>query len=77
MVGGRCWWAEGFDRVVGSAGVEAVVELAEHAVEQVSQGGGVSITVGFAVVVVVFGWSGSGQGGEGPEESDGARVGRF
>jgi hypothetical protein len=41
--------AEGFDRVVGLAGAEAVVELAEHAVEQVSQGGGVSIAVGGAV----------------------------
>lgn len=51
--------------------MEAVVELAEHAVEQVSECGGVLVAVGFAVVVVVFGWSWSGQGGEGPDESDG------
>jgi hypothetical protein len=48
-----------------------VVELAEHAVEQVSQGGGVPVAVGSSAVVVIFGWSWSGQGGEGPEESGG------
>src|SRR5437764_1880131 len=32
---------------------------------------GVSVAVGSSAVVVVFGWSWSGQGGEGPEESDG------
>jgi len=35
-MGVRRWGAEGFDRIVGLAGLEAVVELAEHAVEQVS-----------------------------------------
>jgi hypothetical protein len=37
----------------------------------VSEGGGVPITVGSSAVVVLFGWSRSGQGGEGPEEADG------
>jgi hypothetical protein len=48
-----------------------VVELAEHAVEQVPEGGGVPITVDSSAVIVIFGWSRSGQGGEDPKESNG------
>ena len=45
------WW-EGVGFLVGLAGVQAVVELAEHAVEQVAQRCGVMVAGGFASVVV-------------------------
>ena len=48
---GERWW-EGFDVVVGLAGGQAVVELAEATVEQVAQGCWVPVTGGSAVVVV-------------------------
>jgi hypothetical protein len=38
-----------------------VVELAEHAVEQVAQGGGVSVTVGSSAVVGSLGGPGRGR----------------
>ncbi len=51
------------------AGLEAVVELAEHAVEQVPLGLGVPVTALAPAPVVGFGsWRGC-QGGEGPEEA--------
>jgi hypothetical protein len=41
--------SEGFDRVEGLAGLQAVMQLAEHLVEQVSQGGGVAVVFDPAV----------------------------
>ena len=47
--------AEGFDGVEGLTGLQAVVELAEHFVEQVAQRGGVTVAVVSAVSVVLAG----------------------
>jgi hypothetical protein len=54
---GWLWWREGAGFLVGLAGAQAVMELAEHAVEQVAQRGGVVLAGGSAPVVV-----GSGAG---------------
>jgi hypothetical protein len=43
---------EGLGVIVGLAGGQAVVELAEEAVEQVTQGGGVAVAGSAALVVV-------------------------
>jgi hypothetical protein len=50
--GGGKWLLEGFGVVVGLAGAEAVVELAEGSVEQVAHRGGVAVADASAVVVV-------------------------
>ena len=48
-----CWgWSVCLDRVVGLVGLQAVVELAEHAVVEVAQGCGVAVTVVAASQVV-------------------------
>ena len=45
-------------RVVGLAGAQAVVQLAEHAVEQVPQRSGVTVAAVAAAQVVLPGWGG-------------------
>lgn len=45
-------------RVVGLAGAQAVVQLAEHAVEQVPQRSGVTVTAVAAAQIVLLGWEG-------------------
>ena len=42
---------EGYGLAIGLAGLQAVVEAAEQAVEHVAQGGGVAVSV-FAALVV-------------------------
>jgi hypothetical protein len=48
------------------AGLEAVVELANHAVEQMPLGGGVRVSLFTPTAVVGFGAGRGPQGGEGP-----------
>jgi hypothetical protein len=47
--------SEGLDRIEGLAGLQAVMQLAEHFVEQVSQGGAVSVAAFSAAAVVLAG----------------------
>jgi hypothetical protein len=65
-----CGLAECLDRVVVFAGLQAVVELAEEAVEQVPQGCGVAVTVLSSAAVVILWCARFGHGREGPEEPD-------
>jgi len=53
------------------AGLQAVVELAEHPVVEVSQGGGVAVAVVAAGQVVITGGSFAAGRDERPDESDG------
>lgn len=62
---------ESLDRVEGLAGLQAVVELAEHFVEQVTQGGGVPVAVVAAAAVVPAGGAGVDGSVGGPDPTDG------
>ena len=61
------------DWVVGLAGLQAVVELAEHAVVEVAQGCGVAVAVVAACQVVSAGGSFAAGRDERPDESDGGK----
>jgi hypothetical protein len=61
-------------RVVGLAGLRAVVELAEHAVVEVTQGGGVTVAAFAACQIVIAGGSLAADGSERPDESDGGEA---
>ena len=70
-----CWgWSVCLDRVVGLVGLQAVVELAEHAVVEVAQGCGVAVTVVAASQVVRAGGSLAAGRDERPDESDGGEA---
>src|SRR5437764_15479157 len=76
---GGCPWVgtdlgEGGALVVLRAGGEAVVEDADHAVEQVALGGDVAVAGGLAAVVVGPSAGGGSEGGEGPEVADAGQA---
>jgi hypothetical protein len=66
--------SEGFDRVEGLAGLQAVMQLAEHLVEQVSQGGGVAVAAVSASAVVALSGAGVDAGRGGPNPADGGEA---
>jgi hypothetical protein len=66
--------SEGFDRVEGLAGLQAVMQLAEHLVEQVSQGGGVAVAVVSASAMVVLSGAGVDVGIGSPNPADGGEA---
>ena len=68
------WLSEGFDRVEGLAGLQAVMQLAEHLVEQVAPGGGVAVAVVSASAVVVLSGAGVDGGVGGPNPADGGEA---
>lgn len=55
--------------VVVLSGLQAVVKLAEHPVEQVPHGRGVAVSDAAAPVIVASGSGGAGKRGEGPDEA--------
>lgn len=57
--------------MVGLAGGEAVVELAEHAVEHLAQGGDVAVSGGSSCSVSLFPESVVADGGERPDIAGG------
>ena len=61
---------EGLLSVEGLAGLQAVVELAEHLVEQVAQRGGVAVAVVSAMSVVLAGGALVDGGVGGPDPAD-------
>ncbi|MEG8184662.1 hypothetical protein GZH49_40240 [Nocardia terpenica] len=65
---------EGFHRIEWLTGLEAVMELAEHLVEQMPQGCRVSISVCWALLVVPAGGAVLGCGGECPDPAGGEAV---
>jgi hypothetical protein len=58
----------------GLAGLQAVMQLAEHFVEQVSQGGAVSVAAVSAAAVVLAGGAGVDAGIGGPDPADGGEA---
>jgi hypothetical protein len=64
------WLGERGVFLVGGPGCQAVVQAADHAVEQVALGGGMAVAGLASAVVVGAGAGRSGQRGEGPDVPD-------